>query len=133
MKELRINKRVKHLFEVKCSREGSDMFIAKVLDLSSSGIRVMSDRDFSINETLDIEIPAEKHCPPIKVKGRIVWQKPHVDKFNPEKDKGKTEIGVHFIDIDNQAKRMIFSFISEIERTRLTVKRDTYTKTDMPF
>jgi hypothetical protein len=133
MKELRISKRVKHLFEIKCSREGGDIFIAKVLDLSSTGIRIMSDGVFSINETLDIEIPVKKHCPPIKVKGKIVWQKPHVDKFNSEKDKGKTEIGAHFIDIDSQYKSIIFSFISEIERARLTVKKDTYTKADMPF
>lgn len=133
MKELRINKRVKHLFDVKCSRENSGIFIANVLDLSSTGIRVMCDGVFSVNENLDIEIPVKKHCPPIKVKGRIVWQKPHLDKFNPEKDKGKTELGIRFIDIDNQYKSMIFGFISEIERMRLTVKKDIYTKADMPF
>ncbi|MBM3254330.1 MAG: PilZ domain-containing protein [Candidatus Omnitrophica bacterium] len=133
MKEKRTHIRCKHPFEIKCLTEDKNVFIAKCLDLSSGGIRIISSKTPKANEILELEIPLEKGFPPLKTKGKVVWQKSYIDKFDPQKEKDKKESGIQFLEIDDVSRRRIFSFIAKIEKTKLTVTRKIHTMTDMPF
>ncbi len=158
MREKRKYRRLRYCFDIKCQNKNKTLFTAKCVDMSSGGIRIISDRNINTGDTLDMELNFDGRFLPLKVKGKDMWQRPFVDRGaiqfpSPEFHGGsgrrpkmgavslggapdgqdKIETGIQFLDIDSLSKNRIYNFITNFERERLAKTKELHAEIDMPF
>lgn len=133
MKEKRKFRRLRHSFDIRYRREDNTIFTAKCVDMSSGGVRIISDKNINAGDTLDMELSFDSRFLPLKVKGKDMWQRPFIDRGSIQNGQDKIESGIQFLDIDNNSRNRIYNFITNIERERLAKIKAFHTEVDMPF
>jgi len=96
-------------------------------------MKIATDRALNLGDIFNAELPLEKKFTPIKVKCKVVRQKPFIDKFRPNQKTGKVELGAQFLDVDNFYRNRIFSFISQLQKQKTAAAKYKQKMTDMPF
>ncbi len=133
MREHRKYRRFRYSFNIRCQDENGAAFIVKCVDMSSGGIRIISDKGINTGDTLDIELNFDSRFLPLRVKGKDVWQRPFIERGSVQNERDKIESGIQFLDIDNPSRSRIYNFIAKVEREKLAKIKALHTEVDMPF
>lgn len=133
MREQRKYRRLRYSFYIKCQNGDKVIFTARCVDMSSGGIRIISDKTINPGDTLDMELDFDSRFSPLNVKGRYVWQRSFAGRNFIQKGENKIEAGIQFLDIDNSSKNRIYNFITKVERERLAKIRALHAEVDMAF
>ena len=82
-------------------------------NISAAGICIVADEDLEIGAILSLRVYLPDNDAPIYTKGRVIWKSEFKIGYG---SKPSYDIGVEFLEIDDEDKDKIFQYVSKIPR-----------------
>jgi Tfp pilus assembly protein PilZ len=82
-------------------------------NISAAGICIVVDEDLEIGAILSLRVYLPDNDAPIYTKGRVIWKSEFKIGYG---SKPSYDIGVEFLEIDDEDKDKIFQYVSKIPR-----------------
>ncbi|MFA5271561.1 MAG: PilZ domain-containing protein [Candidatus Omnitrophota bacterium] len=82
-------------------------------NISAAGICIVADEDLQLGTVLSLSVYLPDNDAPIYTKGRVVWKSEFKIGYG---SKSSYDIGVEFLEIDEEDKQKIFQYVSKLPR-----------------